>query len=187
MLKPLTLLCEYPLHFKASFKSQTQSQDILSSVLQIHWCYQAVETLNSCQSLSKLQHIVMKKIAEDCGYLNPYVPESLVAEIQCRQAQWIDTAIGDYLKISAQCDVKKWSYRNAGRYTTILQTCDYGRHIYPDCVIIRRHNQADLRHYITTIGSSGKPIQLPDPHYYWWCHKLLLYSSQNGTQLCCSV
>lgn len=116
--------------------------------------------------LFKLQCIIVKKVVEEYGYLYLYVPETLIAEIQCKHAQWIDTAITDYLKISAVCGVKKLSPRNAGRYTTILQTSYYG-HIYPDCVIIRRPNQADLWHYITTMGSSGKPIQLPDPHYYW--------------------
>lgn len=109
----------------------------------------------------------MRKVAEGYGYLYPYVPESLEAEIQCKQTQWVDAAIREYLKIPAHCDIRKLAPRHAGKYTNVLQTWDYGRHIYPNCVIIRRPKPADVQHYITTFGSSGKPVQLPDPRYYW--------------------
>lgn len=68
----------------------------------------------------------------------------------------------------------------------LLLTWDYGCQIYPDCVTIQRSNRADVQHYITTIGSSGKSVQLPDHRYYWWCHPAveILFSSQHGTQQC---
>lgn len=54
-----------------------------------------------------------------------------------------------------------------GKYINVLQTRDYGRHIYKDYAVLRGPNQGDVQHYITIIGSSGEPVQLPDPRYYW--------------------
>lgn len=117
--------------------------------------------------LSKVQRIVIKKVDEEYGYLYPYVPACLEKEIQEKRMQWIDAAIRSYLSVPLCGELEKMSPRHTEKYANILQTWNYGRHIYFDCVIIRRPNQKDIQHYITTIGSSGKPLQLPDPSYYW--------------------
>lgn len=70
-----------------------------------------------------LQGIVRKKVAEEYGYLYPYVPETLI-QSNVNQAQWIDTAFRGFLKIPAVCDVKKLSPRNAKRDT--LLSCKPG-------------------------------------------------------------
>lgn len=72
--------------------------------------------------LSKLQRIVMRKVAEEYGYLYLYVPESLEAEIQSKRTQWVDVVIREYLKIHAHCDIRNLSPRHAEKYKNVFQT-----------------------------------------------------------------
>lgn len=71
--------------------------------------------------LSKLQHIVAKKVAEEYGYLYPYIPTQLEEEIQEKRVQWVDAAIRSFLKIPLHVEFEKLSPRYVEKYTNVYK------------------------------------------------------------------
>lgn len=121
--------------------------------------------------LSKVQHIIIKKVAEEYGYLYPYIPDCLEEEIQDKEIQWIDEAVLSFLQIPLWVDLTKLSLKTAEKYLSVPHTWGYDHKINLDRVIIHRPNKADIQHYITTVNAKGETLKLPNPlitgKWYW--------------------
>lgn len=117
--------------------------------------------------LSKVQSIIIKKVAEEFGYLYPYIPAQLEEEIHDKETQWADEAVRNFLQIPLLVDYQKLSRMVADKYTSVLQTWSYDRKINSDSVVISWHNKKDIQYFITMVNAKGETLKLPDPRYYW--------------------
>lgn len=52
--------------------------------------------------MSKIQCIIIKRVAEDYGYLYPYIPPHLEEEIMEKETQWVDEAVRHFLSNTPQ-------------------------------------------------------------------------------------
>lgn len=91
--------------------------------------------------LSKVQRVIIKKVAEEYGYLYAYIPAQLEEEIQDKETQWIkfpsDPSAGGLPKVVPKI---------AKKYLSVLHTWGYDRKLNLNSVIIHRPNKADIQH-----------------------------------------
>lgn len=69
-----------------------------------------------------MQRIIIKKLAEEYGYLYSYILAHLEEKILDKETQWVDETVRSFLRIPLQEEFPKLSPTVAERYVSVSHT-----------------------------------------------------------------
>lgn len=115
--------------------------------------------------LSRLQRVVNKKVALEYGYEYPYVPESVMQEVEENRQSWCEDEIWEYLGVPRPCRTPEYP-KFWENFLSCKQSWSLGRHIYKDKVVVVKAGRRDQVHTANIYNKEGRMVEVPDPYYY---------------------